>query len=357
MKQTLRKLALALALTAMGGASPCLAQAGGEPALPVPVAESHYREKGPVKLLVYDYSEEDKRMSHLGLVKRSTVVGANAAEAAVGVSMLLLTGSGHMRGFNKEHFYGKSITDARDMRKIASGFKSDLPAALDRKIIQIIGDSPDPGAAPFKNTLTIMPLNWSLAYNELMADKDREDEYILRFSAQFSKVLEGEEDGFLRKARKIERVCHYTSPPRKLAAWTEGDYDAVAAEQKLAIEVCVDSIAKSLPLFLGLDSAAKIRTAKLNCKNELNVCVAESDKAPDAAEAKKACNVEYKQCVSEDVKPLVDATPVGQCKATFATCKAAVIEKSQALNPDVKPAKSEFAACTTEYKACVAHTK
>ena len=148
MKQALRKLALALALTAIGAASPCLAQAGGEPAPTVPAFEQHYSAKGPVKLLVRYYSEKDSRMSHLGLVKRSTVVGANAAQAAVAVSMLLLTGAGHMQGHNKEVFYGERITDARDVRKIASGFQSDLPAALDRKFIELVAGNPDLGAAP-----------------------------------------------------------------------------------------------------------------------------------------------------------------------------------------------------------------
>lgn len=46
--------------------------------------------------------------------------------------------------------------------------------------------------------------------------------------------------------------------------------------------------------------------------------------------------MKYKQCVSDDVQSLVDSTPLGAYKATYASCKTAVKVKSQATNPGVK---------------------
>lgn len=59
---------------------------------------------------------------------------------------------------------------------------------------------------------------------------------------------------------------------------------------------------------------------------------------------------EVLQCTAQDVQPLA------VCKATLAKCKDGVTEKFRAMSPEGKPDKAAFAACTAEYKACVAET-
>lgn len=365
MNVTLRKLGLPFAFAAFVATAPSLAADNTGTAVAVPAATvalpagqpvPHFSAKGPVRLDVNFYSEKDRKMDQLRIVKRSTVVGTNAANVAAGVALAVLGAPTAINGHAKEDFYGDEITDAQDKRKLASPFLVELPALLDQKIIDLADD--EEGDAPsYKNVLSIRPVAWSLVYNELTADKEHEDEYVLRFAAAFSKVLEGEEDGFLRKARKVERECQYVSKPQSLAAWQQNDYDAVAAEQKRATQACIDQLAPYLSAFLGIDSNTRIRAAKLNCKNTFKQCVAGADGAAEPSEGKKICKEEYKQCVSTDVKPLISMTPVGQCKDTFASCKAAVFEKARAINPDQKPPKSEFVPCSTEYKACVAATR
>jgi hypothetical protein len=366
MKPTLRKLGLALALAASSATAPSLAAdntgttvavPATTGAIPADLSIPRFSAKGPVRLIAYFHSEKDKKMDELRIVKRSTVVGANVANVATGVALALLGAPTAINGRSKEDFYGDEITDEQDKRKLASSFLVELPALLDEKIIDLVDDGEEGAAPSYKNVLFIRPVAWNLMYNELTADKEREDEYVLRFAAAFSKVLEGEEDRFMHKARKVERECQYVSKPQSLAAWQQNDYDAVAAEQKRATEACVDQLAPYLPAFLGIDSNTRIRTAQLNCKSTLKQCVAGADGAAEPSEGKKICKEEYKQCVSTDVKPLISMTPVGQCKDTFASCKATVLDKARAINPDQKPPKSEFVPCSTEYKACVAATR
>lgn len=367
MKQTIRKFGLTLAVAAYAASASCLATENGQStsAVPAPAAAAteaptppRFVQKGPVVLSVYFVHDKDKQMDELRIVKRTHVVGTNAAKAALGVSLLLLGGSATIHGSSKDDSYGDEISDERDSAKLASPFRVELPTAIDQKITDIVeAENLETGAAPYKNALTITPIGWNLVYHELAADKEHEDEYVLRFAAGFSKVLEGEEDRFMRPARKVERSCVYLSKPQPLATWQQNNYDAVAVEQKLATEACVNQIAPYLPAFLGIDSTSKIRTAKINCKNSMKQCVADSENVQEPNEAKKVCKTEYKQCVNTDVKPMIDMTPVGQCKVTFAACKATVLDKARAINPTEKPPKSEYVPCATEYRACVAATR
>lgn len=49
--------------------------------------------------------------------------------------------------------------------------------------------------------------------------------------------------------------------------------------------------------------------------------------------------------------------PIAACKATYAECKADVLEKFKETNASGKPDKAAFAECTAEYKACAAETR
>ena len=344
---------LALALSIAVAASPSFAQEAS-----AIDASVNYKAKGPVMLSVTFRGERDKTfMNELGIVNRSNVVGANAAKLAAGVALIALTGSATVHGSNKEHFYGDRVSDVIDRRKLASPFLNELPAALDQKIMEVVAESPELGAVPYNKVMMITPSGYSLQYEELLAGAGKEDQFVLRLEAQFSKVLEGEEDRFLRKARSTERACIYVSKPQALSAWKANDYEAVAVEQKLATKACIDSIAPFLPQFLGFDARTKIRDAKTNCQNTHKVCVAAADTQADPLEAKKVCKGSYNQCIATDVRPIVDSTPIGACKATYAACKTTSVNKARALDPEGKADKTEIAACVTEYKGCLGALK
>ncbi len=354
MKPVLHKLALAacLATISIGGFARQSAAPAPAPDKPL---ETIYPAKGPVPLTITYLGERDKaHFPELHIVTRANVVGVNLAKGAVAVASVMLIGVGHMDGANKEHLYGNPVTDAPDRRNLASPFMTALPAALDKKLAEFVAENPELGAVSFKKPMTIVPAGWNLMYEELLADQEKEDRYVLRFAAFIGKVLEGDEDGIFRKARNNERKCNYVSPARKLAEWKANNYEALVGEQKLATQSCVDAIAQHLPQYLGFDARNKIKVAKENCKNTLNACVAEAEKVPEPTEGKLLCKAEYKECVSTDVKPLIDSTPIGMCKATVSACKKSVVDKARAVDPTAKPDRAELVACVTEYKTCVA---
>ncbi len=364
MNQTLHKLAVALVATVLASAAcPSFSQEGAAAA---PVSTNvtaqagqpgvTYTAKGPLRFDVDFTGIYPEKMKELRIVKRGSVVGANVALLVVGLAVGNQTGVAPIATANKENFYGDEITDVPDRRNLASPLLNNLLAALDQRITQVAAEE-EGATVSYKEVVTIKPTSWSLLYNELMADQGREDEYILRFGALFSKVIEGEEAGMFRKARATERRCYYASSPRKLAEWTANAYAAVVAEQKLVIESCLNQIAAALPTMLGIDSNSKIRAAKVACTKAMDQCVVQSDKAPEPGEAKKACKVDYKQCITDEVRPLIDMTPIGQCKKTLLACRAVVVEKANAVTPGSKPEKSDLLPCNNEYKACVAATK
>lgn len=361
MKPTSRILGLALAAAASFASATETSAIATVPATnaaaPATIAIPRFATKGPVLIGVTYFGERDKKMDELRIVRRSTVVGTNVANVALGVSLALLGAPTPISGHGKEDFYGDEITDERDSARLANPLQSELQSLLDQKITELVAAENEDSDTPlpkYKNMLSITPQGWNLLYHELNADKEHEDQYVLRFAAAFSKTLEGEEDRFMHKARKIERNCAYVSKPQALAVWQQNDYEAVAAEQKLATQACLDQVVPYLPGFLGIDSTSKIKAAQLNCKTGFKQCVAGADTAAEPGEAKKLCKTEYNQCVSTDVKPMISMTPIGQCKDSFASCKATVLDKARATNPGEKPAKSEFVPCSTEYKACVA---
>ncbi|QNA88251.1 hypothetical protein G4G28_06575 [Massilia sp. Dwa41.01b] len=364
MTPTLRPLAtLALAITASFASTTSFATETGNttaPAIivappPLGLSIPRFATKSPLPLSIDFRSKKDEQMDELRIVRRASVVGANVTNVAVGVTLAVLGASSAINGRTKDDFYGDEIKDEQDTRKLASPFRVGLPTLLDQKIVDLFDDDSEDAAKPsYKNTLSITPIAWNLVYHELNADKEHEDDYVLRFAARFTKVIEGEEDRFMHKARSVERGCEYVSKPQSLASWQQNDYEAVAEAQKVATQACIDQVAPFLPAFLGIDSNTKIRAAQLNCKNTFKQCVAGTDGAAEPGAAKKLCKEEYSQCVRDDVKPMISMTPIGQCKDTFAACKATVIDKARALNPNEKPAKSEFVPCATEYKTCVA---
>jgi hypothetical protein len=356
MNATLRTLLLPLFVTALGAAIPSFAQDGpGAPAAsaqpapaPALVRERSFVAKGPVPLYVSTIGDD---LGSLRIVRRSHVVSGNIGRVAL--SVFGTSAQVH----NKEDYLGDAVTDSAKPQNLLSPLQSDLPKALDEKITTVLAENEGSGAAARKNPMVITPLGWHLLYHELMAAKEHEEEYVLRFSARVGKRPEGAADTFFRKVQDTVRSCTYVSKPRTLSAWKENDYDAVATLQKQATQACIEQLTPELPALLGIDSGARIKSAKLNCQTEMNLCVAEADTTADPKAAKVECKVEYKQCVSEDVQPLLDSTPLGACKATYASCKTAVKEKARAINPGVKPEKSEYLPCANEFRACVKNVK
>ena len=355
MKPVLQKLAFAMCLATIATVVLARDNATTSAAAPLDPLTMVFPAKGPVPLSVTFYSERDnEHLNELRIVTRANVIAVNGAKAVLGVATLMLVGAAYVDSTKKEHMYGDAVTDALERRKLAGPFMHALPAALDQKIAAFVAENPELGGVPFKKAMIVKPSAWNLMYHELLADTEKEDLYVLRFAADIAKVLEGEEGGFLRKTRKTDRSCVYVSPPRALAAWKANDYEAIAGEQKLAVQSCVDYIALHLPQYLGFDAKTKIRAAKDNCKNSLNVCVGEAEKVAEPAEGKLLCKAEYKECVSSEVRPLIDSTPIGMCKATVSACKASVVEKARAMTPPGKPERAELVVCVTDYKTCVA---
>lgn len=353
MNFTLRTLFLSLFVSAVcTAATASVAQdstGAGAPAA-VPVDARGYVAKGPVILNVTATSN-GQDLNLLRIVRRSHVVSGNIGR----VALSLVGGSGQMHG--KENYLGDPVTDSGKSQNLISPLLTDLPKALDEKIIAALAENEGSSATPRKNAMVITPLGWHLLYHELMADQAHEEEYVLRFSARISKRPEGATDTFFRKVPDTVRSCTYVSTPRTLSAWKANDYDAVATLQKVATQTCLDQLTPELPAFLGIDTSAKIKSAKLNCQTEMNLCVAQADTTADPKSVKAECKVEYKQCISEDVQPLVESTPLGACKATYASCKTTVKENANAANPGIKPEKSEFLPCANEYRACVKTVK
>ncbi|NHZ83154.1 hypothetical protein F2P44_28340 [Massilia sp. CCM 8695] len=142
-----------------------------------------------------------------------------------------------------------------------------------------------------------------------------------------------------------------------MATWKSNDDAAVATEQKLAVQACIDSVTPLLTEFLGIDYHTKVRTAKIKCKSKWVECNEAAEKTGDPMPGYKVCRANFNQCGNRDIEPLVAGTPVGKCKVTYAACKKTVIDKARALNPGATPERIVFNPCWIEHNACVEATK
>ncbi|HEX8612051.1 MAG TPA: hypothetical protein VF800_12255 [Telluria sp.] len=353
MKHTLEKLILALSIAALcASASPCFAQIAGQPSTPVAANHDAQALKNPVRLSI----EEDKRTDELRIVSREKAANSNIASVVARIAQAHHGATLYLDSVGSTKFYGDSITDAASRRNLVNPLLGDFPKAIDQKISELLANDSD---APtiYKHPLTLAPLGWHLVYHDLPTQTVQEDEYVLRFAIHVAKIAEGKDDNFLRRANRPGRSCQYVSKPRALAAWQSNDYDVIVAEQKLAIQACIDSLTPILPELLGIDYHTKLRTAKINCKSKWVQCNTEADMTADPAAGKKACKADYYQCGQRDIEPLVTATPVGQCKTSYAACKKAVIDNARALNPAEPPGRIEFNPCWTKYNTCIEASK
>jgi hypothetical protein len=356
-----RAAALAIVLGVSVG-TPGFAQDAAAPGAPTPdvqpasprSADETFRAKGPLSFYIHDFGPKGQR-KNLALVPRSLVAGANTGAVIGGVARVLMgVGGGTISGAGKEDFYGIQNNDVKDSERLTNPLLRDIPAAIDQQILAMVADDPELSAMKFKDSLHIGAGAWILVYDELLSDSDN---YYMLFKASFSKQWEGDKRTFTHQVGYNGASCGYKSELKPLSVWRANDYEAVVIEKKLAADACVKSVTAELPRILGLDSDSKIRTAKLTCKTTYAACVAASASAADPDASKKLCKVEQKQCVSEEVKPLVDMTPLGQCKVTLLDCRASATEKFHETSPEGKPGKAEFLGCTTEYKKCAEANK
>ncbi|MCE3607094.1 hypothetical protein LXA47_26350 [Massilia sp. P8910] len=354
MTHTLQKLILAFSISAFGAsASPCFAQSSSEPTAPVPANERAQAPKNPVPMTI----QEDKWADELRIVSREKAANSNIASIIAGIAQAQHGATLYPDGTERTKFYGNVITDAPSRRNLVSPLLGDFPKALDQKISDLLAAENSSDIPAYKNSLILAPLGWHLVYHDPATRTVRDDDYVLRFAVHVSKIAEGKDDNFLRRANRPGRTCEYISKPRALAAWRSNDYEAVVGEKKLATQACIDALSPLLPELLSIDYYAKLRTAKINCKSKWVECNTAADTTADPIAGKKACKADYYQCGQRDIEPLAKATPVGQCKTTYAACKKAVIDNVRALNPAETPGRLEFDPCLTQYNACIDATK
>ena len=369
------KLTLALLFACGAGtAAPLVAQDGvpqHPPRTPVPgpapavalvpdaqhsaflLSRSDFQAKGPVSIWI-DHFGPNAQRKKLALVPRALVVGANAGTVIGGIALSMAGLGGTIRGVAKEDFYGIQNHVAKSSDRLANPLLHDIPAAIDETIAALVADDPDLNGTKYNEPLHLSAGAWILVYDELMSDSDN---YYLLFRAGARKRLEGEKQAMFRDAKQHIGGCVYQSEVKPLSVWEANDYEAVGLEKKKATDSCINAITAGLPQMLGMDPDSKIRTAKLTCKTTYSKCVAALDNAPDQVASKNVCKAEQKQCISDEVKPLVDVTPLGQCKVTLLACRATLTEKFQLTSPEGKPGRAAFSECAAEYKTCVAPHK
>ncbi|CUI05966.1 hypothetical protein BN2497_6709 [Janthinobacterium sp. CG23_2] len=269
MTHTLQKLILAFSISALGAtASPCFAQSSGEPAAPVPANERAQAPKNPVPMTI----QEDKWADELRIVSREKAANSNIASIIAGIAQAQHGATLYPDGTERTKFYGNVITDAPSRRNLVSPLLGDFPKALDQKISDLLAAEYANDIPAYKNPLTLAPLGWHLVYHDPATRTVQDDEYVLRFAVHVSKIVEGKDDNFLRRANRLGRTCQYLSKPRALAAWRSNDYEAVAGEKMLATQACIHALTPIFPELLSIDYNSKLRTAKTNCKSKWVEC-------------------------------------------------------------------------------------
>jgi hypothetical protein len=367
-------LALAIAMSACC-AAPGFAQEGDTPApvaaaAPAPPAaaepaaavarapalepaQSSFQAKGPIYFQMSNFGPAGQR-KRLRYVPRSMVAKASTGALIGGLAGIILRAPGDtVLAYSKEEFFGIPL-DAKQAARLSNPLLGDLPAVVDQNIVELLAANTEPGPEKYKEPIYVRSGEWTLFYDELLSDSDN---YYLSFKASFTKQEEGERQTMGHSPIQHGGYCGYKSELKPLSVWQANDYEAVVLEKKKIRDICLKNVIAELPAMLGLDPDSRIRSAKLSCKTGYTDCMAESDKSPDPAEHKKECRAEQKRCVSDDVKPLVDMTPLGQCKVTLLACRASVTEHFEATSAGGKPDRAEFKECGIEYKKCAVANK
>ncbi len=329
--------------------------------------KSTYRSKAPVRVYFsYHYlgGRFSQKLNQLSVVNREQLTGQNVLAgfrvAADAVSGRVQIGGNPYNFQTRDTIVGDQILDIVSRAKLENPAINDIPRQLDQAVIAYIDKTPSVKNQQYFEKLTIRPVQWSLVFDDSVGNSESV-RYALKFKATVSKNIEGEKDSLFHKAVEKGALCSFSSDLKSLAQWQANDYAEVAALREKIVGQCIQSITASLPVILEEGIPLKVVTIEKRiqgnqniCKDELRQCVGiAKDDVLDRAESVKQCKVEYKECRVENVQPLRDATPVGQCKVSMNICKRKAIEKANLVAPGAKPDRAELTVCAGELKACV----
>ena len=157
-------------------------------------------------------------------------------------------------------------------------------------------------------------------------------------------------------------ICEYESDAKPLPVWAANNYSLIINERVKAIQACAPKIDEKLPQFLeldkaqwGIDSKSAIRGAVIQCKEEIRQCRQIAKDSLYRDDEEKQCLADYKVCQNEVVRPLKQATPIGQCRNAYDDCVQPFSTIARASRSDDD--KNAIKACRVVYDACVDEAK
>jgi hypothetical protein len=325
--------------------------------------KSRYRSTGPVRIY-FSYQAPDvkfdQKLNQLTVVTKERLTGANVVAGLVAA-----TGSFSSNMFStRDSLVGYQITDIVHREKLENPALNDIPALLDKKISEHIKNTPSLQNRKFFEKLTVLPAQWALVFDDSAAH-GTDLRYVLKFRASVVKAIEGDEASLLHAPETRAGKCEFVSEPETLDQWRADDYASVAALRPKIVDSCMRQIAEALPRILQegekpmvVPVESLIKKASVMCKTEYRQCVGVAkQQGPDIEDAIQDCQEDYKQCQVDEIVPLKQATPIGQCKKAMNACKIQTTERLQSASPDARPTRSDFAGCVDEYKVCVAAAK
>ncbi|TDR31081.1 hypothetical protein [Hydromonas duriensis] len=339
-----------------------------------------YRSKGPIRIYFSYETEKGKynsKLNQLTVVTQERLTVVNGL-AAFGVAAGAMTGQfsvgNNPYGFQtRDAIVGYKIEDIADRSKLENPALNDIPQRLDQDIIQYVNQNPSIKARQYYESLFVRPWQWSLVFDDVAAGTSKNN-YILKFKASLSKTVEGDARGFFHRAQQKDAVCMFESDSKSLEQWRKDDYAEVAALRPKIIDKCISSFNDSFSELLQEDEDLKkttpekrIRSATLLCKNMYRQCISIAKDEDDETKletllrigqthndtekmAFAMCKSDYKQCNVDLVKPLIAATPIGQCRIKLDACKIHSKEKIREIGKEA--VKAEYKVCVAEYEKC-----
>lgn len=334
-----------------------------------------YRAKGPVKIYFsyYDYLSRityNSKLNQLTIVTPNLVAGNNFLEGALFVTAALAGGGGVASNdlfLTKNKFVGFRIKGNEHREKFENPALNDIPRLLDEKIMAILNTNDAWKQRQYFEKIEILPGSWSLVYDKLPDNSDarqQETAYKVHFSSVIRKKLEGEgaKEGFFHAGKDTRIICEYESDAKPLPVWAANNYSLIINERVKAIQACAPKIDEKLPQFLeldkaqwGIDSKSAIRGAVIQCKEEIRQCRQIAKDSLYRDDEEKQCLADYKVCQNEVVRPLKQATPIGQCRNAYDDCVQPFSTIARASRSDDD--KNAIKACRVVYDACVDEAK
>ena len=334
-----------------------------------------YRAKGPIKIYSSYYDSVARttyntKLNQLTIITPNLVVGSNLLQGALFVTAALAGGGVASNNMfqTKNKFVGFRIKGNTNREKFENPALNDIPRLLDDKITALINTNEAWKQRRYFEKIEVLPKTWSLVYDKLPENSDSRQQqdtaYKVHFSSDIRKKFEGEgaKSGLFHVGKGTSFTCEYESEAKLLPIWEANNYSLIINERAKAVQSCAQKIDEQLPSLLELDKAQleidsnlAIRGAVIQCKEEIRQCrqIAKDALYPD--EEEKQCLTEYKSCQNELVRPLKQATPIGQCRNTYDDCiqPFAAVARASRSDDDKKGIK----ACRAVYDSCVDEAK